>query len=679
MSEIVLRTEREEGRYMTEETKERLWLWRERFEKAAAAYADDVAGIERRNAVYAGTTTVYDSNGSPTKEKAVYGRNLTFELIETQIDTSIPAPKVIAPTDDPKKQTRARMLEAFLNAWRKVVDLTKINDLDERVAKIHGSTFPVVFWDNNIRTESYCGLPNVRLLHPDDIVPQAGLSDIADMDYIFVKYTDTKTNIEKKYGVTLDEDDTTSEGYGTVGSAAQDNPEETIVQITAYYRNDDGKLGIFSWAADTVLEDVESYYVRQGKVCKKCGKPEYEAKDGECPCGCREFERQKEDFELIEAPVLLSDGSRIEAQTPVFDAEGNPETETVDVGGVPIEKTKTVPTKIKYYVPDLMPVINRKNVSVYGRFLGDNDIDVIYPQQKAYNILLTNIMTRLVKGGSVLTLPKGVKVETSDKEMKVVYLDSAAQASLINAVPLEPSIQQQLAMLDIIYRDAQSTLGVTDSFQGKQDSTATSGTAKQASISQAAGRFSSKRENKKSAYIRIYTAVFQLMLAFADEGMEVRGDDGNGGQKTYHFSRYDFLDIDPVTGEYVYDDDYIIDIDSTAAYTNDRQAMWTEIRNNFASGAYGNPQDPSTLALYWDSLSEQGYPGAKKIADRFMQLGQSQEAAAQEVQLQAAGLEGSAECVPLSGTEEVPQTAGDEEDDAETQALISRAQGLLSE
>ena len=229
--------------------------------------------------------------------------------------------------------------------------------------------------------------------------------------------------------------------------------------------------------------------------------------------------------------------------------------------------------------------------------------------------------------------------------------------------------QQDLTMLDIIYKDAQSTLGVTDSFQGKQDSTATSGTAKQASISQAAGRFSSKRENKKSAYVRIYTAVFQLMLAFADESIEVRGDDGSGGQKTYKFSRYDFLDVDPVTGEYVYDDDYIIDIDSTAAYTNDRQAMWEEIRNNFATGAYGSPQDPATLQVYWESLSEQGYPGAKKIADKFVQVQQAQAAQMQDGELAADGT--------AWGTADETADGAYDADDAETAALIQQAQGLL--
>lgn len=657
---------------MNGENKEKLWMWRERFEKASDAYRGCVDGIARRNAIYSGTAKIYDSDGAETKQKAPYGRNITFELIETQTDTSIPAPKVIAPTDDPVKQNRARMLEAFLNAWRKVVDLTAVNDLDERVAKIHGSTFPIVFWDSGIRTENYCGLPNVRLLYPDDVVPQAGITDISDMEYIFTKFTDTKRSIEKKYGVSLGEDDVTAEGAGSVSPATVENPEETIVQITAYYRNDDGKLGVFSWAGDTVLEDIENYYVRQSKVCKKCGRPEYEATDGKCPCGCKTFVKQTEDFEIIDAPVELSDGRKIEPRTVLYDEAGNAVTENEIIGGVAVSRAKTVQTKIKYYVPSIMPVINRKNVSVYGQFLGDNDVDVIYPQQKAYNILLTKIMTRLIKGGSVLTLPKGKKVETSDKEDKLVFVDQASEVSMINAIALEPSVQQPLAMLDIIYKDAQSTLGVTDSFQGKQDNTATSGTAKQASIAQSAGRFSSKRENKKSAYVQIYKAVFQLMLAFADEGIKVRGDDGNGGQKTFTFSRYDFLDCDPVTGEWVYDDDYIIDIDSTAAYTNDRQAMWAEIRNNFTAGAYGPPQDPSALGLYWETLSEQGYPGAKKIADRFAQQQQSQAQMQQQLQAQAAQVGAGMPAEEGSGTEGNAA-------DGQADALMAKARGLLSE
>ena len=43
---------------MTDENKDKLWMWQERFRRAADVYRDATAGIERRNAIYGGTTAV---------------------------------------------------------------------------------------------------------------------------------------------------------------------------------------------------------------------------------------------------------------------------------------------------------------------------------------------------------------------------------------------------------------------------------------------------------------------------------------------------------------------------------------------------------------------------------------------------------------------------------------------
>ena len=65
-----------------------------------------------------------------------------------------------------------------------------------------------------------------------------------------------------------------------------------VTQYIAYYRNDSGGIGVFSWVNDTVLEDYEDYQARQLKRCKKCGALETDAVsmdapslDGEKPTG----------------------------------------------------------------------------------------------------------------------------------------------------------------------------------------------------------------------------------------------------------------------------------------------------------------------------------------------------------------------------------------------------------
>jgi hypothetical protein len=41
--------------------------------------------------------------------------------------------------------------------------------------------------------------------------------------------------------------------------------------------------------------------------------------------------------------------------------------------------------------------------------------------------------------------------------------------------------------------------------------------------------------------------------------------------------------------------------------------MWSETVNNFVQGTFGNPSDSRTLTLFWDIMSQQGYPLAKVV------------------------------------------------------------------
>ena len=238
----------------------------------------------------------------------------------------------------------------------------------------------------------------------------------------------------------------------------------------------------------------------------------------------------------------------------------------------------------------------------------------------------------MLKGGSVLTLPKGVKIETSDREDKLVYLDSPAQKSLIDAISLQPSIQQDYQMLLKYYDDAKSTLGITDSFQGKQDRTALSGTAKQFSANRSAGRLESKIKMKQAAYAELFEAIFQYMLAYADEPRVYASIDEKTGEQTeLIFSRYDFLEQDE-DGNWYYDDDYIFEIDSTSSILSDRQAMWTEVRTSFQSGVFGSPSEYTTLLIYWKQMELLDYPNAGAIYKQLQSIKEDKDNASEALQ-----------------------------------------------
>ena len=111
----------------------------------------------------------------------------------------------------------------------------------------------------------------------------------------------------------------------------------------------------------------------------------------------------------------------------------------------------------------------------------------------------------------------------------------------MSVLNVQPDITKDRVVLVDSYDYAKSTLGITDAFQGKYDSSATSGSAKQFSANQSAGRLFSKREQKNSAFARLYELMFRFLLAYADEPIPYSVKTQDGSEAFAHFDRWDFL------------------------------------------------------------------------------------------------------------------------------------------
>lgn len=612
-----------------------LQFWEERYNKANDEYEISQRQMKERWNQYLGTHEVILADGSRGEDVKIV-RNFTFELIESQIDSSIPMPKVTPQNPAPKYQENARTIEAMIKNELDRLQMEYMNDEDERVTYVHGGDYYHVEWDNSKKTHNTVGEISVRLMHPMQVIPQGGITTINSMDYIFVVYRDTKERVNNKYDVQLGESEKTAINSNNEVDD-EENSEETIDVITAYYINDSGGIGIFSWAAQTVLEDIEDYQSRRTDICVKCGRTQA-AYDGECVCVCgsTEYEERSQEYEELVSDILLSDGTIIPALSPAADEEGNPIYKKIQqgIGGHPIQMM--APTKIPYYTPNKYPVIVRKNVSVFGQLLGDSDCDKIRDLQQTYNMLASKVVEKLLKGGSVAYFPEELDIETSDKELKIVRVNSPQQVSMMGVLSLEPRIDQDLNYMEQLYQHAKSTLGITDSFQGKPDTTAMSGVAKQAQIQQAAGRIESKRKIKEAAYAELFEMFFKYMLAYADEPRKYVIKDGVSGQEVERtFSKYDFLERDE-TGKYYYNDQYLFSVDRAGTLGKDRQLMWQETRLNFQSGAFGNPQMMETLIIFWREMESNSYPNASSVIRQLEQIQQQQqEQAMMQMQQQA--------------------------------------------
>lgn len=583
--------------------------WRNKLENARIAYSSTLHEISKNQGVYEGTREV---NGNPNtnvaaKDLAINVRNIAYELIESQVDSSIPMPKVTALHEG--DEGLALAIERALVNKVKLLNLAIINDQMERIVPVQGGDFFHVEWDNNLGFHSNYGDVNVKEMLPRQVIPQPGVSNIEDMDYIFVQTAQTKKFVKDKYHVDVED---ASEEYKEIRGAEGENGLDTdIVTVNTVYYKHDGKIGRFVWVDDYTLEDLDDYQARITRKCKECG---FTTEDKVCPvCGSKKFEETPDKIQEIKIPILQESG---------VDEMGNP---------VEIEAEEVI--QIEYYKPGCFPLIVRKNVSKTNSLLGFSDVKVIEDQQDLIKKVGSKAAEKTLKGGSIVTLPRGVKLETTDRELKIARLDDPQQKSMIDVLNMQVNINQDMTMINKAYEDARSTLGITDAFQGKYDPSAVSGTAKQYSINQAAGRLESKRVMKNDAYAKLYELMFKFWLAYADDPLPITGSGVNGEQSFDILDKKDFIKKD-AAGEYYWNDEFLFETDPTSTMMANREAMWQQIDMKLQSGAFGQLGSLETMRLYWSLMEKNHYPNAGDVLSQIEMMIAEQEQQAAQMQQQ---------------------------------------------
>ena len=619
----------------------KLDLWQRRFDEAKEDASGEIAKMQRRKQLYGGDKHIATPAGTDAAKQASSVRNIVFELIESQVDSNIPTPKVTA--RDAQNEALAQEIEDMLRSEIDRLPFERLNDEDERTTPMQGGDYFLIEWDASERTHTTVGELTVRLIHPRQVLVQKGITDFRQADWVFIMLAQTKEYIKQRYGVDVSEE---GEEYPEMRGDDQSQSDDMVTQVICYYRNKEGGIGRYSWCNDVVLEDVEDYQARRLTYCKMC---DAKVPSGaiECPyCGSKRLETRNEEYETLDEDIVLYDEQgqaykRIPAMSPVLDEMGQPLTQVQLTGfdqltGEPQygEMPVMEPIKIPFYKPDIMPLVLRKNVSINGQLLGNSDVDAIADQQNNVKKYNTKIDEKLQKGGSIVVLPKALQIENTDEEMKIVRVSDPAQKAQIDVIPLQGDINRDMELLESNYQWARQTIGITDSFQGRKDPTATSGKAKEFAASQSAGRLESKRVMKQAAYADIFEVMFKLMLAYADEPRSYRAKDKLGNEVYRVFNRYDFLEQD-AAGEWYWNDRYLFSTDSSGTLAQNREAMWQETRMNLQQGAFGDPNNVDTLIMFWTLMAGLHYPLAgvimanleeqKKQQEQMMQMQQQQE------------------------------------------------------
>jgi hypothetical protein len=646
-----------QGRADSAAMKQKLWVWQKRLDDCRGAIAIERVLYDQRDRYYRGEnlispTTAYDH--SPTGEfyRTAHVRNIVAELIEAQVSSAIPRPKVTAKRRE--DEPLARLIEHMLEMEIDRLGVERLGDLMERMVPTQGGAFWLAEWDSGADGE---GDVTLQVIHPKQVIPQEGVTDgVESMDYVVVAFAQTKSYIKSRFGVDLSGE---QESAPEIRASFDENvrpAEDMLTLYYGYYRNDAGGIGRFAWVNDTPLEDLEDFWARQLERCADCGRlrplfgeemaPGLAGGDDEsCPyCGGTSFRLASVDYEEVPVPI----------QTPLGQSLGGM---VVDVGddGVAYQRPERVP----YYKMDKYPLVLHKNVSVYGQLLGASDVDAIQDQQNTTNRLSQKIIDRSIQSGSVIGIPAKANLRIDSKDGRVVVFDSPQQAEELRVHNLDSDISQQLTYLLQVYEEAKDRIGITDSYLGRRDTTATSGKAKQFAAAQAAGRMESKRRMKEAVFADLYERIFKLKLAYADRNTSVLSYDEQGAPEYQEFCRYDFLRRDE-RGEWEWNDDFLFSIDPSGELANNRQSMWQESRGFFQAGAYGSPQTLDALALFWTKMERAGYPDAastKTYFQRQLEAQQQQQqmmAQQQAVQQQQAAVPQPAQGAAAQGGGEFP-------------------------
>lgn len=670
---------------MKDNSRKELAKWQERLDRNMSAYSAELLKMDEREAQYNGDrtlrpTTSNDKLKDGRKRTTAHVWNITAENIDAIVDSTIPMPKVIPLWK--KDEALARKIENMLRNEIERLKIEGINDRAERTAKKQGGVGLLVEWDASKRTHTTVGENVLSVLHPKKIIPQVGMEETDEMDYYFVRVPMTREAVKRRYGVEVENEQEEAPELRPEGDA-----EDMVTVNIAVYRNENGGIGRFAWVGDTVCEDLKDCNARRLRRCKKCGMTETDAfmldkplaPDGNVPegaekrkprkdecsfCGSRTWEYKEEEFREVELsdlkrlgvrdsviarlsamnagsyemPAVGLDEIATDALRPRNDMEGMEQIATdalrtrndmAEMGawGAGFAQTGTK-VMVPYYKPELFPLVLMRNVTAENRFLGESDCDKIRDQQNTINRMEQKILDKTVKAGTRISCPADTHIRIDAEDGVFMPVSNMTDLALLKQFDFSGDITNEITIMTQAYNEAQRVIGVTESFLGRKDTTATSGKAKEFAASQTVGRLESRRVLKKQAWADVFERMFKNMLAYADERRPVHYQDEKGQTEYEEFIPYEFLDVDDA-GELYWNTQFLFACDDASGLAANRQAMWQECTAHLQAGAYGNPTDVNTLIIYWTKMEELHYPGAgntKKLLEEQRQAQMQQQA-----------------------------------------------------
>lgn len=541
------------------------------------------ANLRKWRKAYQGTLNALDKKtGEESKRKSVSLRKMIFELIESTVDNSIPMPRV-----KPRRKTDLPIVEATENYLKFEMDRMlseQQNDKGERATYIDGTSWYKISWDSLDNTYERSGDLRVEVLLADQVIPEPGCTDYRLMNYIFERQQMSLARIYDLYGRLI---------------TPLETGQATTEVITYYYLNRNRVVGRFMYAPHSrqVITWDEDWQIRRVRKCKTCGTVN-PIGDVCRNCGATSFKYEPATKEVLEEDI-------VQVHNPYEEGRSDDPNDTMKV-----ETFLQAGTEIPYYQVRQLPFVPRQSISSLDTIYGISNVSILLDMQDSVNKILTKVEDKILKSGSVVTKPEKIKLNEKDESFKILGVRSAEEAAMVQARPIIADVSQDITAAQLFYESARASSGITQSYQGQKDTTATSGKAREQAALQASGRLESMRVMKAAAFAGVYELMLKYLLAFSDETRHFVRILPDGKQEEMLWSKYMFLRKDKY-GQVYYADDFAYSTDPASTLSNNRVQMWQETLQQFTMGTFGVVNDPRTLQLYWNIMQEEQYPLAK--------------------------------------------------------------------
>lgn len=573
----------------TEEEETLMQLWRTKYYIAKSEYEKSRANpakVALWRKAYAGDFDKLDEHGRPIpNEKLKPIRKLAFELVEGKINANIPAPKM-----SPRHHADLVPVNITEDLLRHEVDKMlseEVNDRAEHGVHIDGTGYLKVYFDALDNTHERSGNPKVMYCPVDTVFPQPGVLNYKEWEYVFELDSLTVAQCKDLYNRNL----------------RSPNQNDVIPIVNCYFLNEDRYVGKFTWCEETstvICNDLE-WGIRKRRECTKCH--EVVPINDVCPiCGSKTFKYVPVKEEILTEPLAYITNPYRSGSTPDVNQD-----ETIE------DETKSIPagTRIPHYLVRQLPFVPYRTISVPGTIYGISTVELVLEDQDLVNKFLNKAERKSAKSKTYVTKMKDTNISPKGDEIEWVEVESPQEGSAIQVHQVVSDITEEFTQATSLYDYAKSTVGITDTDQGKYDATARSGKAKQLQMAASAQRNVAPDTLRNLAYSGVYELLFKNLLAYCDEPRNFVTLLPDGTETEQEWNKYYFLSKDK-NGVYYYRDDYAWSVDTATQVTQDRATMWQMIDNDYINGVMGNQIDPNrALLMYWQMKDQYGYPLAK--------------------------------------------------------------------